>query len=177
MKEILFFSLVLLFIACQNEPHNLNSNSNLPSLLQTEIQASLAESVSCTKSTHALVDVNKELQDPEQPGFYYREMPNRSELISENNQSELVCISQVTNSNDNETPAPTESETVSETETAEAPAEDWQYLTQKWEVAPMVATCVDENANSENPSCEDSIFMAEDGKLFSANLEEISPAF
>jgi hypothetical protein len=176
MKEILFFSLVLLFIACQNEPHNLNSHSNLPSLLQTEIQASLAESVSCIKSPHTLVDVNKELQDPEQPGFYYREMPNRSELITENNQAELVCISQVTNSNDTETPSPAENKTVTATETAETPAEDWQYLTQKWELTPVIATCVDENANSENPSCEDSIFMAEDGKLFSANLEDISPA-
>lgn len=135
MKELLSFAFALLFIACQNQPFSHRAASPAPSV-KIPIQATVrAQSESCNIELEKTLDVIKELQDERQPGFYYREASVRSEFDFENGYESLVCVTQMTSSEDfeqaiAEVPSP-EPETMA--------LEGWETLTRKWEAESLKA--------------------------------------
>lgn len=166
MKELLSFAFALLFISCQNQPfRHLSTNAALQAVVTNSNQAvAPVDAAVCADLSEKSLDVTAELADSKLPGFYYRETPMRSEFDMDNGYKDLVCASQVTNS-----------ETLEESFVANAPStkpeasgDSWEVLTQKWEFRPVALTCTDLNTQSKSLSCEEMIFVIETGKQFSA---------
>lgn len=114
--------------------------------------------------------MTKELGDPTEPGFHYRETTLRSETLQDGSHSDLICVSQVSNSSEVES-------SQAETPTAVQPTPDpslatWNTLTHKWTYVAKKQACEDLNAQSVNPSCQDISFLIENGKLFSSPSED-----
>ena len=169
MKELLSFTFALLFIACQNQPFS-HLDASPASQLTVSTQALyVPETSACEIHPETSLDVVQELSNSEMPGFHYREIPKRSEFDFENGFEALSCASSMTSSD--ETSDVVASAGADAIVDVIARAESWQKLTEKWDVRPVVMTCVDTNALSNNPACRDLIFVAEEGKLFSSSFE------
>lgn len=100
MKELILFSFVILFIACQKFPDPTPNAQNVDSTA-TEIYfaKALATSMTCDPSENLDLrdlDLLEELQNPAFAGFYYRPTEMRSENQTSEISSELVCFSDST---------------------------------------------------------------------------------
>lgn len=166
MKELLSFSFLVLFIACQNQPFE---NSKYESTFESKTSVVIAAPSpfeSCTTLTQEPLDVVKELEHKENPGFHYREAELMSEA-SENSHSELICIERVTEANAVETVAIEETEQPAEAIQADSPA-SWETLTDRWTYVPEKLVSLDKKAQMENPACDETgIFSTSKFETFS----------
>jgi hypothetical protein len=136
------------------------------------LDATLA-SHNCLSQHEEALDLSKELENPTEPGIHYRPTTLTSSLSTEDIHAELVCSSGVTSSPE-DTPSPASEETASATETvpeSESLSDTWDTLTKKWEVVATTLNCEDKNSKLVNPSCAEPMFLMEEGKMSSSDLD------
>lgn len=146
MKELILFVTAVLFIACQNLSVSNTSTPSESSISALSITAA-GSSGQCQNQEVDTLDIVKELENPENPGFYHREQSLRSELKASEGNKEWVCISNVTNTEE-ETAAT--SPVIPQQETGK-----WDVLIEKWTWVPETRTSQDSEAQKLNPVCRD----------------------